>query len=63
MVAIFLLGILVGIVAPFWRRDGKARCWVLAAGAATLIAIACVGLLNQDPREGTATVAANRRQY
>jgi hypothetical protein len=63
MVVIFCLGILAGILAPLLRRFGKAGGVALAAGAATLIVVAGLGLLNPDMRQGMATVEANRRQY
>jgi hypothetical protein len=36
---------------------------VLAGGAARLMIVAVTGLLQQDMRDGLATVKANRRQY
>jgi hypothetical protein len=59
----FVLGILVGIVALFLRRCGRAGGVALASGAAMLIVLAIVGIVHPDPREGLATIEANRRQY
>jgi hypothetical protein len=59
----FVLGVLVGIVAPFLRRCGKAGAMTLACGAAILVVLAVLGVVHADPREGLATIEANRRQY
>jgi hypothetical protein len=59
---IFFLGIFAGIVAPLFRRYDKAGV-VLAGGAAVLLIVAIAGLLQQDMRQGLATVEAIRREY
>ena len=59
----FVLGVLVGIVAPFLRRCGKAGAMTLASGAAFLVVLAVLGVAHADPQEGLATIEANRRQY
>ena len=62
-VVIFFLSILAGIAAPIFRRYGNLSNWTLAAGAATLVIFAGVGLLHPDFRQGLAAVEANRREY
>jgi hypothetical protein len=54
---------LVGIAAPLLRRCGKFASGAPAAGAATLVILAGVGLLHPDFRDGLAAVEANRREY
>jgi hypothetical protein len=60
-VVILFLGIFAGIVAPVFRRSGRAGV-VLAGGAAMLMILAVAGLSHQDMRDGLATVEANRRE-
>jgi hypothetical protein len=59
---LFLIGIGLAVLAPFLRRYGKASL-ALACGAATVIAVAVVGLVHVDPRIGEAAIADNRREY
>jgi hypothetical protein len=63
MVFVFAFSVVAGIVAPFSRRFGNARCGCLAAGAAILVFLAVVGLTHPDPSQGLAAVGANRREY
>lgn len=59
---ILVLGVIIMIVAPLFRRYHKASP-MLAVGAATVLAVAVVGLAHTDPRIGQAAIEANRRQY
>src|SRR5882724_2085149 len=63
MVSVFVFGVVAGIVSPFLRRYGSARCVCLATGATILVIFAVAGLTHPDPTQGLAAVDANRRQY
>jgi hypothetical protein len=59
---VFVLGIILMIAAPLLRRY-QLRSHALVAGAATVIAVAIIGLVYEDPRIGQAAIESNRRQY
>ncbi len=58
---LFVLGTLVGILSPVFRRDTRLRAVILASGAAILSVVAAGYLLHQDPRDGLATIRANQQ--
>jgi hypothetical protein len=59
---VLVLGIALMIAAPLLRRYRLAAP-ALVGGAATVLAVAIVGLAYSDPRIGQAAIEANRRQY
>jgi hypothetical protein len=59
---ILILGIIVMALSPLLRHRRLAS-YVLAAGAATLLVIAILGLAFPDPRIGQEAAGANRRFY
>jgi hypothetical protein len=62
MVSIFVFGTVAGVVPPFLRRFGKARCVCLAPEQQSS-SFLLVGLTHPDPSQGLAAVEANRREY
>jgi hypothetical protein len=63
MATMVVIGTMVGLIAVAFPRNGNSRGAALAAGAAILLASAVYGLLHQDPRNGSAAINANLRQY
>jgi hypothetical protein len=61
MAFLFVLGTLVGILSPVFRRDTRLRAVILASGAAIVSVVAAGYLLHQDPRDGLATIRANQQ--
>ena len=57
------IGIVVGLIAVAFPRNGNSRSAALAAGATILLAAAAYGSLHQDPRNASAAIKANLRQY
>ena len=62
MVFLFVLGLVVGLLAPLLPRFRGAEL-ALAAGASLILIIAIVGLMHLEPRSGQAALAENRREY
>jgi len=64
MVFAFVLGVVAGMVAPFFAAI-RYQCAqrLLAVGATVLAFFALVGLTHPDPSQGLAAVDANRREY
>ena len=63
MAIVFVLGAILGMIAPLLRRRRNAASAVLAAGAAILIAPAILDFVHPDARIGQAALDANRRFY
>ena len=63
MATVIAIGVIAGLIAVTFPRDGNLRRTTLAAGAAILLAAAVYGLLHQDPRDASAAINANLRQY
>jgi hypothetical protein len=63
MATVIVIGIMAGLIAVAFPRNGNSRSAALASGATILLAAAVYGLLHQDPRNGSAAINANLRQY
>jgi hypothetical protein len=62
MIAILVLGYGLMLAAPLLRRN-KMRSLVLAAGAATIVALALIGIAHPNLRNGQAAIESDRRFY
>jgi len=62
LIAIFLIGMSLMLLAPLLRRDNKATL-ALAGGACLVLVFSVIGLLHVDPRIGLSAIESNRKEY
>jgi hypothetical protein len=59
--AVFVIGIVAGLVAPLLQRFGRAAGVAMAMGAGIIVAASVAEYVFADPRTGMAAISANRQ--